>query len=55
VSPDLSALLLERYDEALRGDLRMNCDVCLYRMPMAGREAAVGAVQEPHAHPDDVP
>jgi sirohydrochlorin cobaltochelatase len=49
----VAALLLARYDEALHGDLRMNCDVCLYRIPMPGREHAVGAVQEPHAHPDD--
>lgn len=52
-APELSALVLERYDEALGGDLRMNCDVCLYRVPMPGREGAVGAVQEPHEHPDD--
>jgi sirohydrochlorin cobaltochelatase len=49
----LASLLVGRYDEVLTGDLRMNCDVCLYRIPMPGREAAVGAVQEPHAHPDD--
>jgi sirohydrochlorin cobaltochelatase len=53
VDAALSELVLTRYDEALRGDLRMNCDVCLYRVPMPGREDAVGAVQEPHAHPDD--
>jgi sirohydrochlorin cobaltochelatase len=52
-SPALSGLLLERYDEAQEGDIRMNCDVCLYRVPMPGREAAVSAPQEPHAHPDD--
>lgn len=53
-APELSALVLERYDEARGGDLRMNCDVCLYRVPMPGREGAVGTVQEPHRHPDDV-
>ena len=37
------------------GDLRMNCDVCLYRTPLPGREHAVGALQEPHTHPDDAP
>ena len=31
----------------------MNCDVCLYRVPLPGREDAVGSVQEPHTHPDD--
>ena len=53
VSDDLAELLLLRLDEAVRGDLRMNCDVCLYRVPLPGREDAVGAVQEPHEHPDD--
>ena len=52
-SPELSGLLLTRYDEALVGDLRMNCDACLYRVPLLGREHAVGAVQQPHTHPDD--
>ena len=53
VTDDLAELLLLRLDEAVRGDLRMNCDVCLYRVPLPGREDAVGAVQEPHEHPDD--
>jgi sirohydrochlorin cobaltochelatase len=52
-SPELAALVLERYDEALAGDIRMNCDVCLYRVPLPGREDAVGAPQVPHTHPDD--
>jgi sirohydrochlorin cobaltochelatase len=51
----LASLLVGRYDEALTGDIRMNCDVCLYRVPLPGREGAVGAVQEPHTHPDDPP
>ena len=53
VTDGLARLLTERYDEAIGGDLRMNCDVCLYRVPLRGHEAAVGAVQEPHTHPDD--
>ena len=53
VSDALARLVLERYDEARRGDLRMNCDVCLYRVPLPGREDAVGRAQEPHTHPDD--
>ncbi len=53
VADDLATLLAERFDEALGGDLRMNCDVCLYRTPLPGREHAVGALQEPHTHPDD--
>ncbi len=51
----LAGLLLERYDEARTTDIRMNCDACLYRTPLPGREAAVGAAQEPHDHPDDLP
>lgn len=52
-SDRLAALLLERYDEARGGDLRMNGDVCLYRVPLPGREGAVGAEQHPHRHPED--
>jgi sirohydrochlorin cobaltochelatase len=55
VSDELSALVRTRYREALHGDLRMNCDVCLYRVAMPGRSDAVGAPQAPHAHPDDEP
>ncbi len=50
---ELAALVLERYDEARSSDLRMNCDACLYRVALPGRESAVGAPQVPHAHPDD--
>ncbi|MHB8342257.1 MAG: sirohydrochlorin chelatase, partial [Mycobacteriales bacterium] len=46
--PALARLLLARYDEALAGDIRMNCDVCLYRTPVGGRRDAVGAAQRPH-------
>lgn len=53
VSDALVGLVVERLDEALRGDLRMNCDVCLYRVALPGREASVGAAQQAHAHPDD--
>ena len=51
----LAGLLLERYDEARTTDVRMNCDACLYRIALPGRESAVGAPQEPHDHPDDLP
>ena len=30
-SPELTALVVERYHEACHGDLRMSCDVCAYR------------------------
>lgn len=49
----IAALVLERYDEAIGGDIRMNCDACLYRIPFPGLAAQVGAAQLPHAHPDD--
>ena len=52
-APEIAALLLERYDEALHGDIRMNCDGCLYRIAFPGKEASVGAPQQPHTHPDD--
>ena len=53
VSDGLAGLLAGRYDEVLAGDIRMNCDACLYRVPFPGREPAVGAPQLPHTHPDD--
>lgn len=53
VSDGLAGLLAGRYDEVLGGDIRMNCDACLYRIALPGREAAVGATQVPHTHPDD--
>jgi sirohydrochlorin cobaltochelatase len=50
---DLADLVLERYREALGGDVRMNCDTCLYRVPLPGVAHRVGAPQSPHDHPDD--
>lgn len=50
---EIAALVLERYDESIAGDIRMGCDACLYRIALPGRERAVGAPQVPHAHPDD--
>ncbi len=49
----LAALVAERYEEALAGDIRMNCDTCVYRTAMPGFEHRVGAPQVPHHHPDD--
>jgi sirohydrochlorin cobaltochelatase len=49
----LAGLVAERYDEALRGDIRMNCDTCVYRLAMPGFEDRVGAPQRPHHHPED--
>ncbi|MGB8651779.1 MAG: sirohydrochlorin chelatase [Mycobacteriales bacterium] len=52
-SEGLATLVLGRYDEARTGDIRMNCDACLYRVGYRGLEHAVGAPQVPHSHPDD--
>lgn len=49
----LADLVVERFAEALHGDIRMNCDTCLYRIALPGHEHRVGAVQRPHDHPDD--
>ena len=50
---EIAALVYERYQEALAGDIRMNCDVCMYRIAMPGFEHRVGAPQHPHDHPHD--
>ncbi|WP_344952704.1 sirohydrochlorin chelatase [Actinomadura miaoliensis] len=49
----LADVVAERYEEALSGDLRMNCDTCVYRVALPGFEDRVGAPQTPHHHPDD--
>ncbi|MFD9093851.1 sirohydrochlorin chelatase [Streptomyces collinus] len=51
--PELLDLVMERYEEAVRGDLRMNCDSCVYRIALPGFEDKVGLPQQPHFHPDD--
>jgi sirohydrochlorin cobaltochelatase len=50
---EVAALVLERYREALSGDIRMNCDMCVYRIAMPGFEHRVGEPQHPHDHPHD--
>jgi sirohydrochlorin cobaltochelatase len=52
-SDELAALVVERYREALHGDIRMNCDTCAYRVLLPGFEDKLGAAQTPHHHPDD--
>src|SRR4051794_25143067 len=44
LGPDrrLARLVLERYREALVGDVRMNCDLCTYRVRLPGYEDKVG-------------
>lgn len=49
----LADLVVERYREALAGDIRMNCDTCLYRVALPGHVHRVGAAQTPHHHPHD--
>ncbi|GAA3106447.1 sirohydrochlorin chelatase [Streptomyces echinatus] len=51
--PELLDLVMERYAEAVKGDLRMNCDSCVYRIALPGFEDKVGLPQQPHFHPDD--
>jgi sirohydrochlorin cobaltochelatase len=46
-------LLMERYAEAVEGDIRMNCDVCVHRVALPGFEVKVGAPATPHYHPDE--
>ncbi|WP_165986674.1 sirohydrochlorin chelatase [Streptomyces sp. YIM 98790] len=50
---ELAGLVLARYREALTGDVRMNCDACVYRIALPGFEDRVGSPQQPHHHPDD--
>jgi sirohydrochlorin cobaltochelatase len=49
----LADLVVERYHEAMQGDIRMNCDTCAYRVLLPGFEDKLGAPQTPHHHPDD--
>jgi sirohydrochlorin cobaltochelatase len=51
--PRLVDLLIERYTEAVEGDIRMNCDVCVHRVALPGFEQKVGAAATPHFHPDE--
>jgi sirohydrochlorin cobaltochelatase len=50
---EIAGLVAERYREALAGDIRMNCDTCLYRTALPGFADRVGAAQHPHDHPHD--
>jgi sirohydrochlorin cobaltochelatase len=49
----LATLVVERYEEAVRGEARANCDACMYRISLPGHEHRVGAPQVPHDHPHD--
>jgi sirohydrochlorin cobaltochelatase len=49
----VAELVLERYREAIEGDIRMNCDVCVHRVALPGFEDRVAAPATPHYHPDE--
>jgi len=44
LGPDhrLAALVVERHREAVTGDVRMNCDLCVYRVRLPGFEEKLG-------------
>lgn len=50
---EVAAVVLERYEQAAAGDVRMSCETCLYRTPWPGHESLVGTPQTVHAHPAD--
>jgi energy-coupling factor transporter ATP-binding protein EcfA2/sirohydrochlorin ferrochelatase len=54
LGPDrrLARLVLERYREALTGPVRMNCDLCTYRVRLPGYEDKVGTPISLTAHGD---
>jgi len=43
--------VLERHQEAIEGEARMNCDCCVYRIAIPGYEEQVGRPAPLHAHP----
>jgi sirohydrochlorin cobaltochelatase len=50
---EIAGLVIERYHEAITGDIRMNCDMCQYRTALPGLAHRVGAPQRPHDHPHE--
>ena len=50
---EIAELATERYREALGGDIRMNCDMCMYRASLPGFQHKAGAPAHPHHHPAD--
>jgi cobalt/nickel transport system ATP-binding protein len=51
--PELARLVVDRYEEARRGDARMNCDCCVYRAPLPGYETQAGRPLVVHGHDHD--
>ncbi len=56
LGPDLriARLVLARHEEALAGDVRINCDLCIYRLPLPGHEHKVGRRAGAGHHHHDV-
>lgn len=54
LGPDhrIARLVLERYREAVEGQVRMNCDACVYRVALPGHEDRVGQPVALHPHHD---
>jgi cobalt/nickel transport system ATP-binding protein len=54
LGPDrrLAKLVLERHREAIAGDVRMNCDLCVYRVRLPSYEEKVGMPISLTAHGD---
>ena len=52
-SEEVAGLVIDRHREAVDGDIRMNCDVCVHRVALPGFEEKVGAPATPHYHPDE--
>ena len=48
---ELADVVTERYRETITGDIRMNCDTCLYRVAMPGHDTASARRRRPHHHP----
>lgn len=42
----IGRLVWERFEEAIAGDVRMNCDLCIYRLPLPGYEHRVARPAE---------
>jgi sirohydrochlorin cobaltochelatase len=41
--PAVAEVVLDRYAEAIHGDVRMNCDLCAYRVPLPGLQGRLAA------------
>lgn len=55
LGPDdrIANLVLHRFNDALTGGARPNCDLCVHRIALPGFADKVGAPQTPHHHPHD--